>query len=96
MYNKYILQDRFYFLKKSFYSILLGVAKSKYNFIADSLEKLRLLLQDWCEAAVLGSFHHLHMEKFSLPDSLEVQLQFSEPWLPALRNRLPTLVAYVE
>lgn len=57
--------------KKPFHPILLGVAQSKYNFIADSLEELRLLLQGWCEAAVLGSFYHLHMEKCLLLDSLK-------------------------
>lgn len=87
VYNKYILQNRFYFLKKSFHSILQGVAQSKYSFTADSLEELRLLLQGWCEAAVLGSFHHLHMEKIVLLDSLKDQLFFPEPQPAALRNR---------
>lgn len=76
VYNKYILQNSVYFLKKSFHSILQGVAQTKYNFIADSLEELRLLFQGWWEAAVFGSFHHLHMEKILLLDSLKVEIYF--------------------
>lgn len=87
VYNKDILQNRVYFLKKSFHSILQSVAQSKYNFIADSLEELRLLLQGWWEAAVFGSFHPLHMEKILLLDSLKVEIYFPEPRLPAVRNR---------
>lgn len=87
MYNKYVLQNRVYFLKKSFHSILQGVAQSKYNFIADSLEELRLLFQGWWEAAVFGSFHHLHMEKILLLDSLKVEIYFPEPQLPAVKSR---------
>lgn len=79
VYNKYILQNRVYFLKKSFHSILQGVAQSKYNFIADSLEELRLLFQGWWEAAVFGSFHHLHMEKILLLDCLKVEIYFPKP-----------------
>lgn len=87
VYNEDILQNRVYFLKKSFRSILQGVAQSKYNFIADSLEELRLLFQGWWEAAVFGSFHHLHMEKILLLESLKVKIYFPEPRLPAVRNR---------